>query len=183
MDHTELEIQLGRDRAWLLEAYAQLPLDDLTRPATASESDPSATWSALDHLVHLAGIERAFNEMIERFIAGDDRPIAVTSKPDGSRRPMDEIMAAVHRGNEDWVQHHRAATLGDAVVLGQQIRAETLALLARLTEEQLLQKLPGAPWADGTIGGVLSTNALHGRMHWKWVRDGWAAQPSPHPKV
>jgi hypothetical protein len=31
--------------------------------------------------------------------------------------------------------------------------------------------LPGAPWADGTVGGVIAANADHCRMHWKWAKD------------
>ena len=80
-------------------------------------------------------------------------------------------MATVHRSNEEWVEAYRGKSLAEVVALGQQVRAETLALLARLTDAQLTEKLPGAPWADGTVGGVLATNALHGRMHWKWVKD------------
>jgi hypothetical protein len=60
------------------------------------------------------------------------------------------------------------------VALGQRARGETLALLADLSDGQLVEKLPGAPWADGTIGGVLATNADHGRMHWHWVKEGMA---------
>jgi hypothetical protein len=40
-----------------------------------------------------------------------------------------------------------------------------------LSDEQLEETLPGAPWADGTIGGVLSANAGHGRMHWGWAKE------------
>ncbi len=40
-----------------------------------------------------------------------------------------------------------------------------------LSDVQLEEVLPGAPWADGTVGGVLAANADHGRMHWKWVKD------------
>lgn len=51
-------------------------------------------------------------------------------------------------------------------------RADTLALLDELTDEQLAAPLPGAPWADGTIGGVLITNAHHEVQHWTWVAEG-----------
>ena len=81
-------------------------------------------------------------------------------------------MAAVHESNEDWVSRHRALTLNEIVAVGQQIRSETLTLVAELSDEQLLEKLPGAPWADGTIGGVLAVNGDHGRMHWSWVHEG-----------
>jgi hypothetical protein len=47
----------------------------------------------------------------------------------------------------------------------------SLELLSELTDEQLEEVLPGAPWADGTIGGVIGANADHGRMHWKWAKD------------
>ena len=75
--------------------------------------------------------------------------------------------------NDDWVRQAGAKSLTDIVALGQQARAETLALLAELTDAQLAEKLPGAPWADGTIGGVLAVNADHGRMHWRWVKEGF----------
>ena len=81
-------------------------------------------------------------------------------------------MAAVHESNEDWVSRHRALTLNEIAAVGQQIRSETLMLVAELSDEQLVEKLPGAPWADGTIGGVLAVNGDHGRMHWSWVREG-----------
>ena len=50
-------------------------------------------------------------------------------------------------------------------------RGETLQLLAELSDDQLVEPLPGAPWADGTLGGVLGANADHAETHWKWVLD------------
>ena len=85
-------------------------------------------------------------------------------------------LAAVHETTEAWVVEHRDAPLSAVVALGQAARAETLALVAELSDAQLAEKLPGAPWADGTIGAVLAVNADHGRMHWRWVKDGFAAQ-------
>ena len=175
MNRTEIEIALNRDRAWLIETFAALSETDVTRPATQSEHDPASMWSAKDHLAHLAGIERTFNAMIRRHLAGDQNPVALVANADGTRRPMDQIMAEVHAMNERVVAEHRDRPLGAVVALGQRVRAETLALLGELTDDQLAEKLPGAPWADGTVGGVLATNAGHGRMHWQAVKDGWAA--------
>ena len=57
---------------------------------------------------------------------------------------------------------------------GQAIRSDTLKLLSELTDEQLESKIPGAPWADGTVGAIMVANADHGRMHFKWAKDGTA---------
>jgi hypothetical protein len=172
---TEIEATISRDRAWLLETYEKLTPEDRTRGVTPSEHDPALQWSALDHLVHLAGIERNFNAMIRRHLAGDANPVGLINNPDGSRRTLEEIMKPVHRMNEDWVAEHRGKPLTNVVALGQQVRGETFALLSELSDEQLAQKLRGAPWADGTVGGVIATAGGHGRMHWKWLSDaaGW----------
>jgi hypothetical protein len=61
------------------------------------------------------------------------------------------------------------------VRVGLAVRADTLALLAELTAEQLESKIPGTPWADSTVGGIMAANADHGRMHFKWAKEGTAA--------
>ena len=101
--------------------------------------------------------------------------MGLLERPDGTPRPREEIMRDVHSRTEAWAQKHRGKSLSEVVAVGQQVRAETLALLAELSDEQLTQKLPGAPWADGTIGGVLGVNGDHGRMHYNWVKEGFAA--------
>jgi hypothetical protein len=45
-------------------------------------------------------------------------------------------------------------------------------MLEQLTDEQLAMPIPGAPWGDGTIGGVLMTNARHATMHVAWIEEG-----------
>ncbi len=171
MNRSEIEIKLNTGRAWLLETYAALTDEDVVCPVTPSEHDPANMWSPKDHLIHLAGIERNFNAMIRRHIAGDANPVGLTKNADGTRRDLPEIMKTVHAMNDDWLTRHREEPLDAAIALGQQSRAETLALLAELTDAQLQQKLPGAPWADGTIGGVLAVNALHEKMHWTWISE------------
>jgi hypothetical protein len=173
MDRTEIEVKLNRDRAWLLETYAALSPEELARGVTPSEHDPSSVWSPKDHLVHLAGIERNFNAMVRRHLDGDANPVDLATAADGTARAREEVMAHVHRLNEDWVLEHGAASLGEIISLGLAIRAETLSIVASLNDAQLAEKLPGAPWADGTIGGVLAVNADHGRMHWRWVKEGF----------
>jgi hypothetical protein len=79
---------------------------------------------------------------------------------------------------DEWQREHAGKSFDEVVALGQASRAVTLTLLAELTDEQLAEPLPGAPWADGTIGGVLGANAGHGRMHWGWVKAAFAAEGS-----
>jgi len=100
--------------------------------------------------------------------------VGLTTDADGQPRTRDQIMAVVHEMTEAWVREHRGKSLSEVVALGQAGRAETLALLSELTDAQLEEKLPGAPWADGTIGGVLATNASHGSVHWAWIKEGRA---------
>lgn len=172
MNRTEIEIKLNRDRAWTLETWAAMSPDDLLRGLTVSRHAPESWWSAQDHLAHLAGIEAVFNGIIRRHIAGDPNPIGLFKNSDGVMLSHAEIMARVHAMNEAWINEHRPQSFSEIVALGQRIRAETLALLAELSDEQLLGKIPGAPWADGTVGGVLAVNGDHARQHYGWVTAG-----------
>ena len=171
MQRWEIEKRLHEDRAWLLATYAALSDDQMRADLTQSEHDPSNWWSALDHLAHLALIERNFAQMVRRHVRGDDDPVGMSRDGAGVPRTRDQIMAAVHEMTDEWQQRHHDKSFDEVVALGASARAETLALLAELTDEQLQEVLPGAPWADGTVGGVLAANADHGRMHWKWARD------------
>lgn len=174
MNRIEIELKLNRDRAWLLETYAMLPAADLLRGVTPSEHDKSSMWTTKDHLAHLAGIEFNFVRMVRRYLGGEANPVGLRTDASGAPRTMEQVMATVHEMTESWTIEHRDKSLSEVVALGQRARGETLALIAELTDEQLVEKLPGAPWADGTIGGVLATNADHGRMHWHWVKQGMA---------
>jgi hypothetical protein len=171
MNRIEIETKLNQDRAWLIDTYAQLTHDQLFGDLTPSEHDPSNYWSALDHLAHLALIERNFAAMIRRHITGHDNPVGLMLDDAGVPRTRADIMVSVHAMTEQWQQEHHGKSLSEVVALGTSARSVTLQLLSELTDEQLEEVLPGAPWADGTIGGVIAANAEHGRMHWKWAKD------------
>ncbi len=177
MNRIEIEKKLNEDRAWLLDTYARLSNEQLFGDLTPSEHDPSNYWSALDHLAHLALIERNFAAMIRRHVSGHANPVGLLSDDTGAPRTRDQIMASVHAMTEEWQLEHHGKSLAEVVALGTSARAVTLQLLSELTDEQLDEVLPGAPWADGTVGGVLAANADHGRMHWKWVKDAGIAHP------
>jgi hypothetical protein len=109
--------------------------------------------------------------MIRRHISGEPNPVGLLNDDSGKARTRDQIMASVHAMTEEWQIEHRGISLSEAIAITSSARAVSLQLLSELTDEQLEETLPGAPWADGTIGGVLSANAGHGRMHWGWSKD------------
>lgn len=170
VNRIEIEIKLNRDRAWLLERLSQMSEDELRAPRTVSEHDPHSTWSYGDHFVHTTLIERSWNEMIRRHLHGE-RGLPPRRRSDGTPQSMDEIMADVHAWTEEWKALYQDAPLDELVRIGLATRAETLALLAELNDDDLASTIPGAPWADGTVGGILAANADHGRLHWHWATE------------
>ena len=176
MDRIEIEVKLNRDRAWLLETLAQMPEAELHAPRTPSEHDPSKTWSYADHFVHTTLIESNWNEMFRRHLAGQ-QGMEPRLTSDGQPQNRDQVMAGIHEWTERWADEHRGKSLDELVRIGLAVRAETLAYLATLSDDDLRSKIPGAPWADGTVGGIMAANADHGRMHFKWAKEGTASAP------
>jgi hypothetical protein len=173
MNRIEIEVKLNRDRAWLLEALSQMSEADMYAPRTQSEHDPSKTWCYADHFVHTTLIEKNWNEMFRRHLEGEPG-MNQWVKNDGTRQTMEEIMASVHEWTEGWADENRGKPFDELVRIGLAVRSDTLKLLSELSDEQLESKIPGAPWADGTVGGIMAANADHGRMHWKWAEEGTA---------
>ncbi|MGB3735667.1 MAG: DinB family protein [Ilumatobacter sp.] len=170
MDRIEIEIKLNRDRSWLLERIGAMSAEDLAAPRTFSEHDPASRWSYADHFIHTTLIERNWNEMFRRHVSGE-QGLAPRKREDGSPQSMDEIMATIHSWTEEWKAEQSGKSFTELVRIGQEVRADTIALLAELTDEDLASKIPGAPWADGTVGGIMAANADHARMHFAWAKE------------
>jgi len=171
MNRIEIEIKLNRDRAWLLETLGAMSPGELHAPRTRSEHDPNKWWSYADHFIHTTRIERNWNDMIRRHLRGEPA-LPRRLREDGTPQSREEVMAGIRAWTEAWADEHRGKPFAELVRIGLAVRAETLALLAELTDAQLAEQIPGAPWADGTIGGILAANADHGRMHFRWAREG-----------
>ena len=175
MNRIEIETVLNKDRAWLLETVSAILPDDLYRGVTQSEHDPKVMWSMADHFVHTSLIEHNWNAMVRKHFAGAPDAVGMRTNADGTPKSREEVMAGIHAWTEEWADKHRGKSLDELVAVGQNARGETLTLLAELTDEQLQSKIPGAPWADGTVGAILAANAAHGRMHFKYAKDGLEA--------
>jgi hypothetical protein len=171
MDRVELETKLNEGRNWLLAKYQSLSEEQLRRPLTKSEHNPDNQWTALDHFAHLALVERNFNAMVKRHFAGNPNPVGFMIDDQGRTRTREEIMVDVHADTEKWQVAHRDDSFSEVVALTAAARGATLQLIAELNDSQLEEILPTAPWADGTIAGVLGANADHGRLHWKWLEE------------
>lgn len=162
-DRTLLIDRLARQRARTVAWAEGLSGDDLVRPVTPSETDDGDPWSAFDHLAHLLRIERAFLTMAQSTLAGDEAPVKLPG------RTFEEKLRAVHEANEVHLADQRGRTLDDVLGDLADARASTIAFIESITDEQLDTPMPGAPWGDGTIAGVLGANGLHERQHIAWV--------------
>jgi hypothetical protein len=80
-------------------------------------------------------------------------------------------MEIVNARTEKFQRKHHDDSLSQVIALTGEARGETLRLLAELSDEQLEEQLEGAPWSDGSIGGVLATNASHAKQHWRWISE------------
>ena len=109
--------------------------------------------------------------MFRRHLAGEPG-MAPRVTADGTPQSREDVMAGIHKWTERWAEEHRGKPFAELVRVGLAVRADTLALLAELDDDQLASVIPGAPWADGTVGGILAANADHGRQHFRWATDG-----------
>jgi len=176
MNRVEIEIELHRGRADTLEWVTSLSEEELRAPRTRSEHDPDTFWSHADHFIHTTLIERSFNEMVRRHIKGErGMDPGLVDDSGKAMKPIEDVMAYVHSFTEGWKKEQDGKSLDELVCIGLAVRADTLALLSELTDEQLASRIPGAPWSDGTVGGVLSIHAAHARMHRQWSEEGAGA--------
>jgi hypothetical protein len=81
-----------------------------------------------------------------------------------------DVLKSIHEANDKQLHDNRHLNFPGVVALGEQVRAATLMLRSDLTDAQLQEMLPGAPWADGTVGGVMANHGGHGRRHWAMVQ-------------
>jgi DinB superfamily len=160
---------LAEARAELLARYSTFTPQELEANCTESETPGGVSWRAKDHLAHLTLIERAFQGMVRRSLRGDADPVGFSRTGAKNR---EDVLAWIHRNNQNYVNEHHEDDMETLLEELERARQDTLALLEQVSDEQLAIPLPGAPWADGTIGGVLITNAQHERLHLSWVEKG-----------
>lgn len=173
MNRIDIEIELNRSRIEALEFIVALDEDELRAPRTRSEHDPDSWWSYADHFIHTTLIERNFNAMVRRQIRGEQGMDAgIVDESGRALRPREDIMRYVHELTESWKVKQDGKSVDDLVRIGLATRADTLSLLAELEPDQLGVIIPGAPWSDGSIGGILAVHGGHWAMHRHWAEAG-----------
>ncbi len=163
---------LARSQEHLFNYYRGMTLAELERQCTESEVPGGHPWRPKDHVSPLAFIERQFLAMARRTIEGKRDPIGIKARVGTTN--SEEVLAWVHRQNQAYADEHANDSLGVILADLTATRQESLDLVARVTDKQLALRIPGAPWNDGTIGGVMITNAHHAEMHTSWVEKGLA---------
>ncbi len=159
---------LADQRTELEQTYRSFSEDVVTTPCTDSEDPDGAPWAPIDHLGHLLRIEKAFLGMARLTVGGDEAPIKIGGST------WEEKIAQVHRDNEAHLESLRPLSVETLLSELADARVDTIGFIAELSDEQLTTPIPGAPWGDGTIGGVLMANAGHEQQHMAWVADALA---------
>lgn len=167
-DRATIVSTLAEQRSRLEARYREFDPEVVTTPCTESEDPDGSPWSPIDHLGHLLRIEQAFLAMSRATLEGDRAPIKIGGST------WEERLAQVHRDNEAHLASLRPLDVEKLLTELATARTATLSFIDSLSDEQLATPIPGAPWGDGTIGGVLMANAGHERQHLAWVDEAIA---------
>ncbi len=147
----------------VVAALTALSPDQRARPLKPSRANPGIVWTPCDHFAHLIGVERYFNQAVEKALA--EQPAAAPT------RSRDEAMAAVHALNDQWILKQRDKSFEELATMARATRAQTLALLERADDAQLTLGIP-APWGIATVAEIFALHARHAEMHLGFIRAG-----------
>jgi len=167
---TEIQAELARALTELEADARSLTPEQLERRCTESEVPGGAPWSPKDHVAHLIRIERSFLTFARRTVDGDPEPTAFSRMGDN----RDEVIAGIHLANQRHVEELASLSLDELFAELGAARADTLAFIDEHDDETLARRVPGSPWGDGTIGGMLGRNAAHQINHLRAYQEGLA---------
>lgn len=178
MPQEPLRVRLREQLTQHIEATVRelTALSDAQRtcPLKPSRANPDIIWTPCDHFAHLIGTERYFQQAIEKAVAANPeaRPQPAANAPN---RPNEDVMAAVHAFNDQWILKQRAKSFAELVDLARETRQRTLDLLDRTSDDQLACTLP-VPWGLATVGEVFELQMRHAEMHLGFIRQGLTAK-------
>lgn len=174
---TQSEIKSELERA-LVEFEAgvrALSPEELDRPCTESEVPGAGRWSARDHVAHVVRVERGFLEIARRAVAGAPDPIGFRAMG----TTQEEVRTTIHRDNQAHVEALRSRTLEEVLAALREAREATIAFIDGHDDAALATPVPGSPWGDGTVGGMLARNGAHELNHLGFVREALSPPAGP----
>ncbi len=173
MNRTDIATVLEQGQAEVFAALKALTPEQLEKGLKPSRADESIVWTAKDHFSHLIGIEKLFNGLIQAVLAGAPNPLA--GDPSAPPKSKEEIMAPIHQKNDRWILSLREKSLDELIEMAKDVRAETLALLEKTSNEDLARVISGFPWGDSAVAHLFALHAKHGSQHLGFIREGLAA--------
>ena len=177
---------LAASQTQVLAFFQGLSLEDLERPATASEVPGAAPWRAKDHLAHLVKSERNIQQLLRRTLAGETRDVLLRLQyPAGMEMPgilgnlsaltpeeQERLGMAVASVNQTYVNEHHDDSMEMRASDYLAARQETLDLLQQFTDEQLAAPVPTVV-GDQAAGDLFAFNAEHATEHMTWIEEGF----------
>src|SRR5215472_7723620 len=152
----EIVDALAASQTEVLAFFHGLSVQDLERPATASDVPGAAPWRAKDHLVHLVQNERNIQQLLRRVLAGEPPDVILRSQyPAGMPLPgtlgdlsaltpeeEERLGLAIAQLIQTSLNAHRDDTLEMLSAAYLAARQDTVDLLHQFTDEQLATVIP-----------------------------------------
>lgn len=177
---------LAASQTQVMAFFQGLSLEDLERPATASDVPGAAPWSARDHLAHLVKSERNIQQLLRRTLAGETRdgllrlqypqamPLPGILGDLSELTPQEEerLGMAVANVNQAYVDAHHDDGLEMLSADYLEARQDTLDLLQQFTDDQLAAPVPTVI-GDQIVGDLFAGRAGHAAEHMSWIEEGF----------
>lgn len=177
---------LAASQTQVMAFFQGLSLEDLERPATASDVPGAAPWSARDHLAHLVKSERNIQQLLRRTLAGETRdgllrlqypqamPLPGILGDLSELTPQEEerLGMAVANVNQAYVDAHHDDSLEMLSADYLEARQDTLDLLQQFTDDQLAAPVPTVI-GDQIVGDLFAGRAGHAAEHMSWIEEGF----------
>jgi hypothetical protein len=177
---------LAASQTQVLAFFHNLGLQDLERPATASDVPGAAPWRAKDHLAHLAQSERNIQHLLRRVLAGETRDVLLRLQyPEGMPLPgtlgdlsaltpqeQERLELAVASVNQAYLDAHHGDRMEMLAADFRAARQDTVDLLHQFTDEQLAAPVPTVV-GDQAAGDVFAGRAGHAAEHMSSIEEGF----------
>ncbi len=176
---------LAASQTQVLAFFHGLSLEDLERPATASDVPGAAPWRARDHFAHLVKNERNIQQLLRRALVGEPRDAFLRSQyPEGMPLPgtlgdwdamtpeeQERLELAVAQINQAYVNAHHDDPLELLSTEFLAARQDTLDLLRQFTDEQLAAPIPTVV-GEATAADIFAGRAAHAVEHMTAIEEG-----------